>query len=344
MSEKAGPRTRTVDQDLRRELQRALSTHFGRKRQIVELEHEPSSYGSSFTLEDVVATLDDGTSLELIFKDLSADALATNARKAKPLFLYDPLREIETYRAILAPAQLGTPTCYGAVVDHERLRYWLFLEKVAGVPLWQMGELATWQAVAVWLARMHHLFAAKVQERLQTKHLVRCDADFYRLWLQRAVAFACEADRTETSRGLAWLARHHDAVVERLISLPVTLIHGEFYPSNVLIREQPGFRRVCPIDWERTAVGAGLMDLAALTAGEWRDEDRVAVALAYREAQDGLGGCPSAEAEFLESLAYCRLQLAVQSLGWASSDWSPPPAHAHDWLGEALRVAEELAL
>jgi hypothetical protein len=33
----------------------------------------------------------------------------------------------------------------------------------------------------------------------------------------------------------------------------------------------------------------------------------------------------------------------VQWLGW-SPDWSPPAEHAHDWLGEALHLADKLGL
>jgi hypothetical protein len=32
-------------------------------------------------------------------------------------FLYDPLREIATYRTILGPNLLSTPICYGAIED-----------------------------------------------------------------------------------------------------------------------------------------------------------------------------------------------------------------------------------
>jgi thiamine kinase-like enzyme len=35
--------------------------------------------------------------------------------------------------------------------------------------------------------------------------------------------------------------------------------------------------RVCPVDWEMAAVGPGLIDLAALTAGWWTAHDSRAV-------------------------------------------------------------------
>jgi len=33
----------------------------------------------------------------------------------------------------------------------------------------------------------------------------------------------------------------------------------------------------------------------------------------------------------------------MQWLGW-SADWSPPAEHAHDWLGEAIAMAEQLGV
>lgn len=98
---------------------------------------------------------------------------------------------------------------------------------------------------------------------------------------------------------------------------------------------------MAPVDWEMAALGPGLVDLAALVAGGWSDEQRTAIAQAYFEAMPP----PRARAwdDFARALDYCRLHLAVQWLGW-SPDWSPPRAHAQDWLGEAVRLAEGLGL
>jgi hypothetical protein len=54
-------------------------------------------------------------------------------------------------------------------------------------------------------------------------------------------------------------------------------------------------------------------------------------------------GAGMADDELEEAMAACRLQLALQWLGW-SRDWSPPPEHAQDWLSEAVCVAERLGL
>jgi thiamine kinase-like enzyme len=123
----------------------------------------------------------------------------------------------------------------------------------------------------------------------------------------------------------------------------VTFIHGEFYASNVLLQQGNGARRVCPIDWESAAVGPGLIDLAALSAGDWSDDERRALALAYHTELGRFGLPAPAVDEFLAALDCCRLYLALQWLGWARA-WSPPEEHRHDWLAEALRLAERLDL
>jgi hypothetical protein len=332
----------SAHQDLQSGLERALSERFGAPRRIVTLERYPSPYQSSFTLEEIRAVIDDGSELELIFKDVGPDAMSDRARKVKPSFLYEPLREIETYREILEPADLGTAHFYGAVVDAEQRRYWLFLEKVEGAGLWQFGELATWERAARWLARLHATFARNTVWRKAT-HLMQYDVDYYRLWLDRARAFAGQAEGGETRASaskLAWLSTRYEAVVERLLTLPGTFIHGEFYASNVLVDgELP--ERVCPIDWEIAAVGPGLIDLAALVGGKWAESERTALAAAYHSELIDLGEGPPSLPALVEALDWCRLHLAIRWMGWAPG-WSPPREHRHDWLDEAFLLAERL--
>jgi hypothetical protein len=328
-------------------LEQALSRHFGASRRIVKLERSPSSYCSSFAVEELEVWLDDDTALGLVFKDLSRTALLGQARQVKPAFLYDPLREIETYESILTPYRLGTATCYGSVVDREAESYWLFLEKVPGLELYQIGEFAVWQQVARWLAVMHTRFAGETESLMRAARLLRYDGDFYRLWLHRAQAFLRQTEPLRPKsvwRRVERLAARYDQVIERLVALPPTFIHGEFYASNVLVQETSSDElRVCPIDWEMAAVGPGLIDLAALIAGGWTDEEKRALASSYHAALSPHSGWRPTPDAFLYALECCQLHLAVQWLGW-SSEWLPPPEHAHNWLSEALYLAEKLGL
>ncbi len=331
--------------ELRGVLEHVLSDHFCTRRRITTLDRRPSAYRSSFALEELDACLDDGTSLQLMFKNVGQQGLLGRAPAIKPAFLFDPLREIETYRTILAPARLGTATCYGAAVDQQAGHYWLFLERVPGLELYQVG-LPIWQEVARWLAAMHARYTGESALPTRAMHLLNYDGDYYRHWLRRAQEFAQLAEPSQSGkarRGVAWLAARYDQVVERLVALPTTFIHGEFYASNVLVQEAAGELRVCPVDWEMAAVGLGLVDLAALTAGMWTEEEKENLALAYHAALAPAGGWPPAPEAFLAALDCCHLHLAVQWLGWAPQ-WSPPPDQAQDWLSEALRLAEKLGL
>jgi len=173
--------------------------------------------------------------------------------------------------------------------------------------------------------------------------LIKYDADFYRLWATRACEFARQRAPSKTRKQVEWLAHSYERVIEQLVALPIAFIHGEFYASNVLVEQTRGKLHVCPVDWEMAARAPGLVDLAALVAGKWTEEERQTLALDYHAAAARTRSKPSDAAAFLTALRYCRLHLAVQWLGWAPY-WTPPPEHRQDWLGEALHLAEELGL
>jgi thiamine kinase-like enzyme len=98
---------------------------------------------------------------------------------------------------------------------------------------------------------------------------------------------------------------------------------------------------VCPVDWEMAGIGPGALDLAALLSGNWTDGARLAMCCAYLQGRAGEGSWDLSE--LVEIVKWARLQLSLQWLGWAPG-WLPPPEHRRDWLGEALKLAEELGL
>ena len=334
--------------ELHRALEELLCHFFARDVRIARLDRRVSEYCSSFIIEELDVALDDGTTHALIVKDLSPAALTEGAGHVKPWFFYEPMREIETYRRVLASHQLGTATYYGAVVQEEDKRYWLFLERVPPGLLWQQGDLEVWKDVARWLAGMHTFLvtATERRESAHLAHLLNYDRDFYWRWMNRAATFICEGDKSadrKAATAIRWLESRYEKVVERLAALPVTVIHGEFYASNVMIDATPERLRVCPVDWEMAAVGPGKIDLAGLTSGGWTRVQKDAMALAYYDALPAERTARYDRQTFLTDLEYCRLHQAVQWLGW-SPLWSPPPEHAQDWLKEALRSAEALGI
>jgi thiamine kinase-like enzyme len=155
--------------------------------------------------------------------------------------------------------------------------------------------------------------------------------------MERACRFLADRKPTspETSQAMRWLAERHPKVVEHLLGMPRTIIHGEFYASNVLIDGSDGDISMWPIDWEMAAVGPAVIDLAALTSGAWTAHERRSMIAAYAAGRN------------VEAIArdvdYALVHLAVQWLGWFGRR-RPPADHARDWLGEAVHRAEALEL
>jgi hypothetical protein len=296
------------------------------------LRRRPSAYRTSFPLEELEVELEDGTQVRMAWKRLAWDDLDEQGRLAKPRFLHDPRREAAVYASVLEPAGLGASRYYGAAIEPERDRFWLFVEWVEGRELYQVGERALWEEAARWLARMHAELGGEVEAHATAGRLLDHDATYYRRWMQRAREFAREGQPPARARAMERLGECHEAVVEALLALPKTVIHGEFYASNVLVVDGPR-PRVAPVDWELAATGPGVTDLAALVSGDWPAEDRTAIVGAYAAA----GGT-------VEALDFARLQLAIQWLGWAPAAWTPPEGQRHDWLAEAVALSESLGL
>ena len=308
------------DETVRVALERALGAP------VVRLDRRLSEYGSSFRLEDVDVGLADGRELGLMFKDTGPGGMSARARAAKPDVVVDPRRELEVYERVLAPARLGTAALHGV----ERRRGWLFLERVEGVELYQVGDRATWEEVATWLARTH---AQMTGAAAASDRLLRHDSGMLHLWPRRAARFT---GRPEIER----VAERYDAVAARILALPLTFVHGELYASNVLVDRPRRPRRVCPVDWEMAGFGPPLLDLAALVTG-WSEGNARAIALAYRDAM--LPEARPPEDDFLAALDACRLHVALQWLGWGPR-WRAPAQHARDWLGDALALAERVGV
>jgi Ser/Thr protein kinase RdoA (MazF antagonist) len=309
-------------------------------REILGLSRRPYRYATSAPLEEVRVEIDGGAEMDLILKDLSRDRLLGDAGTTKPEFLHLPEREVETYRGILAPAGIG-PQCIAAVAESDPTRYWLLIEKVPGVELWQVGELSVWEEVARWLGDFHSGFAGRLEEvRTANPHLLDLSEGWFRSWCRRALDRLAESEDPRAP-ALERALQRYDEVVRPLAALPRTFVHGELYPSNVLVvRDSP--LRICPVDWEMAAVGPGLVDLAALVGG-WGEAERGRLVAAYLSGWDASGDRAPDLTQLDEDLSRCRLHLALQWLGW-SADWRPPPEHAHDWLGEGLELAGELGL
>ena len=307
---------------------------------IRDIRRRLSPYASSFQIDELDVRFHDGSSAQLLLKDLSRQGMLETARRARPEFLYGPEREINAYRWILPYAPSGTAVWYGAETESSAGRFWLLLERVAGLQLTHVGAFSVWKQAAAWIARFHRSFPpAQVRRLVRASNLLVYDEEFYWRWLHRAQTFA--ARQSQRRRSIDRIARRYPAIVKRLTRLPRTIIHGELYACNVLVAGAKPRVRICPVDWEMAALGPNLIDLASLTAG-WAEKQQRALALAYLTAtrQDSSGRARVTK-EFHVDLDCCRLHLAIRMLGW-SDNWTPPRQHARNWLAEAVRIADQL--
>lgn len=312
------------------DLERALAaSELG---EIEVVRRRPCEYQTSFPIELLeVERLGPGRAT-IVCKRPDWDELDATAQLAKPHFLHDPEREACVYGRLLPRGPAGPPRLLGTAFEDGRA--WLFLERVEGRPLSEVGERELWEEAAAWLGRFHAAFAGDASAPAVRCPLVERDASFHRRWIERACEYGRDAP-PERRAVFDHLAQEHEQVVEALLAMQTTLLHGEFYASNVLIAAGEGGVRVAPLDWELAGPGPGALDLAALVSG-WPAADREAMRLAY----EGALGAPLSARE----LELARLQVAIQWLGWAPPEWQPPADQRRDWGAEAIEIAEELGL
>jgi hypothetical protein len=119
-------------------------------------------------------------------------------------------------------------------------------------------------AAARWLGRFHRTNEA-LCSAASFPFLNRHNAEYYLGWADRTSLFAGELH--QRFPWLPTLCRRSEEILAALLEPPATVIHGEYYPNNILFHH----RMVYPVDWEATAVAVGEIDLTSLTEG-WPPE------------------------------------------------------------------------
>jgi streptomycin 6-kinase len=267
----------------------------GLRSQVTALREVPSDYGTSHPLYALDVDFADGRRVTALVKDTE------RPHPARPHAAGSGSVELLAYERLLGSANGGTPRFLGSAGSL------LVLERVEGSVLWQLDGVGPWLDVARCVRSLHESLA----DGVAAAFLPRYDLAWYDSWLERARELAGPLPAAE---------RSHAAAVECLLAQPLVVVHGELYPSNVLVAG----RRVCIVDWETAALGPAAVDVAALSSG-WGEIEQAEIAAAY-------GGIDS------RALLSARLHLALRWLGW-SSGWTPPVEHRVDWRIEAERAA-----
>src|SRR5262249_40589955 len=148
------------------------------------------------------------------------------------------------------PVNFSVAKFYGAVEDAGTGSTWLVLEYLdQSLRITKAPQPETMVRAAHWIGRFH----AANEKRASLAELCflnKYDLDYYWGWVHRTALFA------DTLRHhLGWLENlcaRFEEFAGILLSSPLTIIHGEYYPHNILTRDGV----IYPIDWESAAIAA----------------------------------------------------------------------------------------
>jgi aminoglycoside phosphotransferase (APT) family kinase protein len=214
------------------------------------VQRELHSEASTFPIEVVTCELETGEALKLLCKYSADREHGSHGHRG------GVAHEAAVYRHVLQPCGLSVPRFRGTYTDAASGWTWLVIDYVEGAETADSEE-GMFRAAA-WLGRFH---AAHDGTSLRSSGVAlrTYDEAYYLGWAQRTLDFA--APFFEELPWLATFCERFAEVASVLLERQPTVIHGEFYPLNILV--QGGV--VYPVDWEAAAVGAGEIDLASLT-------------------------------------------------------------------------------
>jgi hypothetical protein len=172
------------------------------------------------------------------------------------------------YQDVLPYLPVSTPHCYGMLRTDDQY-VWIFLED-AGCQPFSPDDAGHRALAARWLGTMHaaapdlpcteglpdrgpghyrrHLDAGR---RLILDNLRNPALDPDEVVLLRSVVVLCDT-----------VERRWHELEEICAAAPSTLVHGDFRPKNVFVRDADEPPRLLPIDWETAGWGAPAADLA----------------------------------------------------------------------------------
>ena len=145
--------------------------------------------------------------------------------------------------------------------------FWVFLED-AGSLQYSLDDPGHISAVSAWLAAVHACLAGHVKNlSLPDTGLSRYLKQL-RAGRQRIVeSLSLQEFGAEDGATLRSVVGWFDQVeaqwdkLETLVSGPHTLVHGDFAPKNILLRQNAGTLEVFPIDWETAGWGPPAPDI-----------------------------------------------------------------------------------
>lgn len=294
----AQPTLPVVDAEAAQVLADGLSRRQRRSVRIVGLRVRPLAEYSSHPITRLVATLEDGSQLPVVFKTL------------QPHPAKDVRREVLLYERVLTHGQVGAPSLYASQRDEARGHYWLFLEDVGSLRL-QWCDVEDWDRAFRWLAGMHAAYAGREAQLATAGCLGQHGADFYAGLVTAATRSLRDHGASREAARLERLSERWLASATALLGRqPRTLVHGDLSCHNVMVLEG----RTRALDWEWAGIGPAAWDVAKLLAG-WGPRKRRLLKVYLAELRR-CGTTPSDRDGFAAAVAQCEALQVLWYLWW----------------------------
>ena len=306
----AGPIAKTMMETL----ERAFSQLRGKRVRIRALHREVCEHISSFHAEHLgVSLLGTNEFIRVFFKDLNPDHQIETAQKVRAGDLGPSYQELRVYQQILSRVNLDTPQLYAVRWEPDSEVYWIFLEDVGNSRLRDSRNYLRWVPAARWAARFHA--STRNLPSSQTSFLPVWDVAHYQRCAERVRGILAELNARD--RALVNQAvEHYVSRINWFAALPKTVIHGQFFGKNIMLRAGRGDRMLAVIDWETAALGPGGFDLVSVSSGRWTDTQRQAMWRAYFDEHQTRTGLSQSWESFCRELRELEVYQALEWLGW----------------------------
>ena len=288
------------------------------------IKSEPSPFATLFPAEVLTVSLGSGDEVSFFVKHLGSEQSDHPDKQCRD-------REILVYEKLLQKDHLPAVKYYGSRWNEMTKRREVFLEYIDDWNL-KYHDLEHWFTAARRLAHLHAYFATRAGRVSDCDFLLRLDDRYLCEWANRALSVVADQS-AELATELACVVDNYKRVAEVLIRQPLTLVHNDLAPKNVMADRSSSPARICFIDWEMAGVGCGLLDLVHLKYGLDPVNDQK-MCTAYCEEMAGTDLLPPDPQERNSIFAACEVHQTIYRLAH-SKDWRLPAAKVAQWVMEA---------
>jgi hypothetical protein len=320
-----------TDAAFRLVVERLFKDTHGTPAKVIALALERSPFATVFPVNVLSILFESGKKVKLFVKYLGSEQSDHPDKEYRD-------REIRVYEQLLSYGNLPVVHYCGFRWDRAAARHELFLEYVDDWNL-RYHDLEHWFTAARELAKLHVHFAAQAEKLMACEFLLRLDAVYFHEWSSRALTTVSRRSSelgAEFGRILAGCQR----ATEVIAGQPLTLVHNDLSPKNVLAVTSHKPARICFVDWEMAGIGCGLLDLVHLKHGlEPADDERMRAT--YCAALAGTDLLPSCPRDLHRLFAACELQQTVYRLAFIDA-WNLPIQTVKQWVCEAGQLLAKL--